>query len=228
MFGAEAALEESSTLISFANNKKKRVPSAIDKGYSGSYRGLAHILQGEELGILDRDNFWGRIINEKTEKLLWTTVYNNSNGRGPLDSLSKACSQLRREIKAWAHTERMEFFNSQSFGVVHKYHTCFIFMFRRGESGSEFYLCKRPRNLAQVELFGLWKDVMRQLRSNDAEKIGERIRCRIRDHGWRERDLLRAVQKQVEKGAEVGMLANCEYMYSYYLWPKTYRTELDS
>jgi hypothetical protein len=130
---------------------------------------------------------------------------------------------------------------SQSFGIIHKDFTTLNFSFQHpGEYIGEylwnwlipprtFYVRKNPKNLPQVELFGLWRDVMRSLQSMNTEEIHEKIRCRLRNHGWRERDLLRAVIKYVNsvKGTELEVLENCDGSYWLDLTPKWYPKELD-
>ena len=63
----------------------------------------------------------------------WTITYENSGARGPLDSLSKSCGQLRNEIAAWAEREEAlsngKLMITRSFGIIHKSYNAFRFVF---------------------------------------------------------------------------------------------------
>jgi len=237
-FGPEIWLEESTTLIFSETNTRERVYSAINRGYPGPYCSFATILGqdlDEDLYLTEKLEKPGRVMDAENKRSPWTTIYHNRNGRGPLDSLSKSCPQLRQEITQWAPTERTDIISSPSFGLVHKRSTWFAFTFKN-PGGSLFYSSKKPQNIAQAELFGLWKDVMSKLGDNDSQKIRERIYSRVLNRGFRERGLLREVHKQVKMGNErqLSLSRDCIELdqiwagRSYYLWPMINLSKLDN
>jgi hypothetical protein len=59
---------------------------------------------------------------------------------------------------------------------------------------------------------------MKSLRSNDV-RVGETIRCRLRDHEWQGRDLLRS--KDSEEREEVYMLDNRIIIVNTYIAPSS-------
>lgn len=62
---------------------------------------------------------------------------------------------------------------------------------------------------------------MRSLHCNNHSRIADAIRRRLRDHGWRERDLLRGVLREIGSvtGKEEEVKANCDNLYYEHLVP---------
>jgi hypothetical protein len=145
----------------------------------------------------------------------------NPEPGGPFEALSLTCNQLRNEIAKWFRVEQNVcegLFLTKAFGVIHRENTLFgfNFSFAHDEKFREEFLISSVRRLCTLtELFALWRDVTIRAWTNDLGKLDERIRMRLRDHGWRGRECLKAVwdfRQQLSKRKEQ-MVPNLEWEY---------------
>jgi hypothetical protein len=124
-------------------------------------------------------------------------------------------AQLRKDITDWAKAAGPDVSHPLFFRNCYKQHTALDFLFWHTRRKEHFCIQKHPKGPVRVEPFSLWKDVMKSLRSNDV-RVGETVRCRLRNHEWQDRDLLREVRIQ-RKEREGYMLDNRELYLELYL-----------
>ena len=124
---------------------------------------------------------------------------------GPFEALSLTCKQLRNEIMEWLQTEQKncsDIVLTKAFGVLHANLISFRLSFTPGEpafGGTLEHIGGIGGEISQLdvhhqaEFYGLWRDVIVQGGTNDIYEATKRIKWRLQDHGWRERECLRAV-----------------------------------
>jgi hypothetical protein len=120
----------------------------------------------------------------------------------PIEQLSRTCKQIHLEVASWSSlNSTSSFLSVPPFGLIAP-STTIKFHLTYGKAA--LYLSKIPKNIEEVAVFQLWRDIMVALHTSDMDDIDREIRDRFDRGENKVLSVLAGVYEDITNVVEMG------------------------